>query len=117
MGRYWPLADMGCYAPGAGNKANWPPAPKTAFNLLLRMYAPESEGPTGKWDHRQSHASSQPRELALNKFREQGCGTCLLLTQSGHELIFINADPKPTVMVTMTLRVCAKVWELKQDQR
>ena len=67
--------------------------------------------------HRRSHASSQPRELALNKFREQGCGTCLLLNQSGYELIFVNADPKPTVMVTMTLSVCAKVWELKQDQR
>jgi hypothetical protein len=106
---------MGCCAPGAGNEANWLPAPKTAFNLLLRMYAPESEALTGTWNP--PHASSQPRELALNKFREQGCGTCLLLTQSGHELIFVNADPKPTVMVTMTLSVCAKVWELKQDQR
>jgi hypothetical protein len=50
MGRQWPLADMGCCARGAGNEANWLPAPKTAFNLLLRMYAPESEALIGKWN-------------------------------------------------------------------
>ena len=106
MGRYWPLADIGCCAPGASNEAKWLPACAAIGGAQLEIGT-----------HRQSHASSQPRELALNKFREQGCGTCLLLNQSGYELIFVNADPKPTVMVTMTLRVRAKVWELKQDQR
>ena len=50
MGRHWPLADMGCCAPGAGNEAKWLTAPKTAFNLLLRMYAPESEALPGTWN-------------------------------------------------------------------
>jgi hypothetical protein len=36
-------------SPGADKDANWLPAPKTAFNLLLRMYAPKSEALTGKW--------------------------------------------------------------------
>jgi hypothetical protein len=36
-------------SPGADKDANWLPAPKTAFNVLLRMYAPKSEALTGKW--------------------------------------------------------------------
>jgi hypothetical protein len=36
-------------SPGADKEANWLPAPKTAFNLLLRMYAPKSEVLNGKW--------------------------------------------------------------------
>jgi hypothetical protein len=56
MGRYWPLAELGCCAHAAGNEANWLPAPKTAFNLLLRMYAPESKALTGKWNPPQSTA-------------------------------------------------------------
>jgi hypothetical protein len=29
---------------------NWLPAPKGAFNLCLRLYAPKSEALTGKWN-------------------------------------------------------------------
>jgi hypothetical protein len=36
-------------SPGANNEANWLPAPKTAFNLLMRMYAPKSEALIGQW--------------------------------------------------------------------
>ena len=36
-------------SPGADKEANWLPAPKTAFNVLLRMYAPKSEVLIGKW--------------------------------------------------------------------
>ena len=36
-------------SPGANNEANWLPAPKTVFNLLMRMYAPKSEVLIGKW--------------------------------------------------------------------
>jgi hypothetical protein len=36
-------------SPGADKEANWLPAPKTAFNLLMRMYAPKSEVLYGKW--------------------------------------------------------------------
>jgi len=37
-------------SPGAGREANWLPAPKGAFNLLMRLYAPRSEALTGKWN-------------------------------------------------------------------
>src|SRR5262245_51689685 len=37
-------------SPGAHKEANWLPAPKGAFNLLLRLYAPRSEALTGKWN-------------------------------------------------------------------
>jgi hypothetical protein len=37
-------------SPGADKEANWLPAPKGAFNLLMRLYAPKSEALTGKWD-------------------------------------------------------------------
>jgi hypothetical protein len=37
-------------SPGADKEANWLPAPKGAFNLLLRLYAPKSEALTGKWN-------------------------------------------------------------------
>jgi hypothetical protein len=37
-------------SPGAGKEANWLPAPKTPFNLAMRMYAPKSEALTGKWN-------------------------------------------------------------------
>jgi hypothetical protein len=36
--------------PGGDKQANWLPAPKGAFNLLLRLYAPKSEALTGKWN-------------------------------------------------------------------
>ena len=37
-------------SPGADKEANWLPAPKGAFNVLLRMYAPSSDALTGKWN-------------------------------------------------------------------
>jgi hypothetical protein len=37
-------------SPGADKEFNWLPAPKGAFNLTMRMYAPKSEALTGKWD-------------------------------------------------------------------
>jgi hypothetical protein len=36
--------------PGKGKEANWLPAPKEPFNLLMRMYAPKSDALTGKWN-------------------------------------------------------------------
>jgi hypothetical protein len=36
--------------PGKDKEANWLPAPKAPFNLLMRMYAPKSEALTGKWN-------------------------------------------------------------------
>jgi hypothetical protein len=36
--------------PGTDKEANWLPAPKGAFNLMLRMYAPKAEVLTGKWN-------------------------------------------------------------------
>jgi hypothetical protein len=37
-------------SPGANKGANWLPAPKAPFNLLMRLYAPESSVLTGKWN-------------------------------------------------------------------
>ena len=37
-------------SPGADKEANWLPAPKTPFNLTMRLYAPKSEALTGKWN-------------------------------------------------------------------
>ena len=36
--------------PGADKEANWLPAPKGPFNLTMRLYAPESDALTGKWN-------------------------------------------------------------------
>jgi hypothetical protein len=35
--------------PGKDNEANWLPAPKGAFNLTMRLYAPQPDALTGKW--------------------------------------------------------------------
>jgi hypothetical protein len=37
-------------SPGKDNEANWLPAPKGAFNLTMRLYAPQSDALTGKWN-------------------------------------------------------------------
>jgi hypothetical protein len=37
-------------SPGAGNEANWLPAPNGPFNLTMRLYAPKSDALTGKWN-------------------------------------------------------------------
>jgi hypothetical protein len=37
-------------SPGKDKEANWLPAPKEPFNLLMRMYAPKSEVLIGKWN-------------------------------------------------------------------
>ena len=37
-------------SPGADKEANWLPAPKGAFNLLMRLYAPRSDVLTDKWN-------------------------------------------------------------------
>jgi hypothetical protein len=36
-------------SPGKDLEANWLPAPKTPFNLTMRMYAPRMEALTGQW--------------------------------------------------------------------
>ena len=36
--------------PGPGKAANWLPAPKGAFNLTMRLYAPKADALTGKWN-------------------------------------------------------------------
>jgi hypothetical protein len=37
-------------SPGKDLEANWLPAPKSAFNLTMRLYAPKSEALTGNWN-------------------------------------------------------------------
>ena len=37
-------------SPGADKESNWLPAPKGAFNLTMRLYAPKSDALTGKWN-------------------------------------------------------------------
>jgi hypothetical protein len=37
-------------SPGKDREANWLPAPKSEFNLTMRVYAPKSDALTGKWN-------------------------------------------------------------------
>jgi hypothetical protein len=43
-------------SPGADKEANWLPAPKGAFNLTLRLYAPKWRRSPASGTHRQSRA-------------------------------------------------------------
>jgi hypothetical protein len=37
-------------SPGSDMEANWLPAPKGEFNLTMRLYSPQSDALTGKWN-------------------------------------------------------------------
>jgi hypothetical protein len=37
-------------SPGADMESNWLPAPKGEFNLTMRLYSPQSDALTGKWN-------------------------------------------------------------------
>jgi hypothetical protein len=37
-------------SPGKGKETNWLPAPKAPFNLTMRLYSPQSDALTGKWN-------------------------------------------------------------------
>jgi len=37
-------------SPGKDKEANWLPAPKAPFNLTMRLYSPQADGLTGKWN-------------------------------------------------------------------
>jgi hypothetical protein len=37
-------------SPGRDKEANWLPAPKGAFNLTMRLYSPQADALTGKWN-------------------------------------------------------------------
>lgn len=37
-------------SPGKDKEANWLPAPKAPFNLTMRLYSPQAEALTGKWN-------------------------------------------------------------------
>ena len=52
--KYEPDGSLDLYiqnaSPGAGRESNWLPAPKGAFNLTMRLYAPKGDALTGKWN-------------------------------------------------------------------
>ena len=51
-------------SPGTDKEANWLPAPKGAFNLLMRLYSPKAEVLTGRWNP--PHVTKVPAPSALN---------------------------------------------------
>jgi hypothetical protein len=54
-------------SPGKANEANWLPAPRGAFNLTMRLYAPKSEALTGRWNPRQSSRCRRCRVWQRNE--------------------------------------------------
>ncbi len=50
-------------SPGADKEANWLPAPKGPFNLLMRLYAPKMDALTGKWNPPPVMKEAQPTLL------------------------------------------------------
>ena len=50
-------------SPGADKEANWLPAPKGAFNITMRLYAPKSDALTGKWNPPPVMKQAQPTPL------------------------------------------------------
>jgi hypothetical protein len=50
-------------SPGSDKEANWLPAPKGAFNLTMRLYAPKSDALTGKWNPPVVTKAAQPTLL------------------------------------------------------
>jgi hypothetical protein len=50
-------------SPGSDKEANWLPAPKGAFNLTMRLYAPKSDALTGKWNPPAVTKAAQPTLL------------------------------------------------------
>ena len=51
-------------SPGTDREANWLPAPKGAFNLTMRLYAPKSDALTGKWNPPPVTKEAQPVALS-----------------------------------------------------
>ena len=52
-------------SPGKDKEANWLPAPKGAFNLTMRLYAPMSEALNGKWNPPAVNRSQGPSHLQV----------------------------------------------------
>jgi hypothetical protein len=83
-------------SPGAGKEANWLPAPKGAFNLTMRLYAPkEVENPHGsskplrrKWSTILKTASGSLAHATLVQERS----FCALLTNGARAPNQINAN-------------------------
>ncbi len=50
-------------SPGKDDEQNWLPAPKGAFNLTMRLYAPKSEALTGRWNPPPVTRIQEPRDF------------------------------------------------------